>query len=246
MSRPVRDGAWCIECAEEDKCQMVRRKLGAWWCPKHRDLCHITANPSQYFPQLDRNALRNSSTDGRRTAEEIAPPVPTPETDAAPPDGSGVKMIMLAGAIKAWWLHRCPLCDRFYEQNQQCVHTGTKYSDQPACFTNAMWDSPLHQRYLAYRRDLLAALVDSQRYATYAPHNAIKGRWTDKFQTINDGAIMASDLMIVMSPKDIVTEGTDAEIIYAGDVGTPVLWVPMDHHTPETALADIDMFFEIN
>lgn len=243
--------AWCIECADNGITQPVKRRLGAWMCPIHRDIGHITGvNPS-----MNRNALKDSSTEGRRTAEQIAPPVPTPETDAAPPDGSGVKMIMLAGAIKAWWMYRCPVCGRMYERMGGCFHTGTKYAThyldwdhgkRPAMPLVPMWDSPLHQRYLAYRRDLLAALVASQRYATYAPHNAIKGRWTDKFQTINDGAIMASDLMVVMSPKDIVTEGTDAEIIYAGDVGTPVLWVPMDKHTPETALADIDLYFEIN
>ncbi len=194
----------------------------------------------------DRNLLRDASTNGRRTAEQIAPPVPTPETDAAPPDGSGVKIVMLAGAIKAWWLHRCPLCERFYDENTHCVHTGTKYGDAPACFTNPMWDSPLHQRYLTYRRDLQAALIASNRYLTYAPHMAMKGKWTEKAQAINDMAIQMSDLMIVMSPKDIVTEGTDAEIIHAAMVETPVLWVPMDKHTPETALEDIDMFFEIN
>lgn len=239
------DAAWCIECAEQGTFSRVFRKLGAWWCPIHRDLGHITASPNKVM--LDRNVLRANAMSGHRSVEEIAPPVPTPQTDAAPPDGNVVKMVMLAGAIKAWWMHRCGLCGRFYDEPQaRCCHTGTPYMDsRDEHPTFPMWDSPLHREYLNFRNQFQAALIASQRYATYAPHNAIKGRWHERFQGINDGAIYACDLMVVMSPKAVPTEGTDKEVITAAEADKPVIYIPSDTFTPEMALGMVDEFFDI-
>lgn len=219
---------WCQECADEGIVQRVFNRFGAWLCPVHRDLCHIT------------------NEQPKRSADEIAPPVPTPETDAAPPEGDDTKLIMLAGAIKAWWMHQCDLCQRFYDKQTSCTHAGTQYLNHPVIRTHPMWDSPLHQQYLAYRRDLQAALIATNRYLTYAPHNAFKGRWMElRAQQVNDAAIAASDLMVVMSPANIPTDGTDAEVIKAAESDTSVLYVPCTTFSADGALSAIDEFFEI-
>src|SRR5437868_1441487 len=104
LDQPV----YCQECQDDGRVQIVRRRLGAWMCPIHRDLCHITTTMrgacnvtiGRASDAVIRNELRERTTRDGRSAEEIAPPIPTPETDAAPPDGSGIKVIMLAGAIK--------------------------------------------------------------------------------------------------------------------------------------------------
>lgn len=234
-----RHAAWCLECEKNGKVQRVQHKMGAWICPVHFDRAQVTHNP-------DRNVLRENATKGQRSAEEIAAPIPTPETDAAPPDGGNVKMIMLAGAIKAWWLHVCPLCNRFYDEPSQCVHTGTNfYPGAGPVSTFPMWDSSMHREYLKFRNEFQAGLIATQRYATYAPHNAIKGRWSDKFQGINDAAIANSDLMVVMSPKNIPTEGTDAEVIFAADHDIPILYVPSNRFSAPTAVGMVDEFFDI-
>lgn len=233
---------WCIECADAGKVQIVRQRLGAWNCPTHRDLGHVRFTN----PRGDRNELRERATANARSAEEIAPPIPTPETDAAPPDGSGIKVIMLAGAIKAWWLHSCPICDRFHDQPTMCKHTGTAaFEKLRAVPTVPMWDSPLHRNYLKFRNEFQAGLIATNRYLTYAPHNAIKGRWVERMQAVNDAAIANSDLMVVMSPRNIPTDGTDAEVIYAAEHDVPILYVPSDRFTPATAVAMVDEFFDI-
>ena len=132
-----------------------------------------------------------------------------------------------------------------YDVNQQCVHTGTKYGDEPACFTNAMWDSDLHRQYLRFRNEFQAGLIATNRYLTYAPHNAIKGRWVERMQAVNDAAIQNSDLMVVMSPKNIPTDGTDAEVIFAAEADVPILYVPADRFTPVTAVDMVEEFFDI-
>lgn len=241
----TRHTVWCLECEADGNLQQVQRRLGAWVCPIHSDLCHITANPD--LGRVNRNDLRADALSKGRSVDEIAPPVATPETDAAPPEGDDTKIVFLAGAIKAWWMHKCSWCERFYDKSTECVHTGTRWGDGKyrPIDTEPMWDTPLHQQYVRYRRDLQAILIASNRYLTYAPHNAYKGRWVEKAQLGNDANIALADLMVVMSPPNIPTDGTDKEVITAAYDDTSVLYVPSDKFTAETALWTIDMFFEI-
>lgn len=88
-----------------------------------------------------------------------------------------------------------------------------------------MWDSPLHKEYIAWRNEVRAVLID-HGYLTYAPHEAFKGTWTERAQAINDAGIQMADLMLVLSPRDIPTLGTDDEVLIAERYGTPVLSTP--------------------
>lgn len=120
--------------------------------------------------------------------------IPTMETDAAPPQ-DGVKMIILAGAIKHWW-----------DEN---------------------WDTPEHWEYAEWRHEASAALV-AAGYLVYRPHEAFKGTWSERAQQVNDAAIEAADLMLILSSEDTPSEGTDAEAEYAKAVGTLVCRVTSD------------------
>ena len=173
---------------------------------------------------MHRNDLRSAALDKGRSVEEIAPPVPTPETDAAPPGDTSTKFIFLAGAIKYWWLHKCPKCNRLFDDRSLCAH-GDTLNSIAKVWTVQLWDSPEHQKYLKWRRDLRAALIENG-YLTYAPHEAFKGRWDERAQAVNDAGIAVCDLMVVLSDVGWISEGTDAEVYYARTVNTPVIWTP--------------------
>lgn len=146
---------------------------------------------------------------------------PTPETDAAPPERGCKGLVFLAGAIKNWWLSSCENCGHLWEPadpQEPCPWCGD-YARRE------LWGGPEHRAYVAWRNEVRAALVKAG-YLTYAPHEAFKGTWTERAQAVNDAAIAAADLMVVMSPNGLVTEGTDAEVAYAERVGTPVVYAP--------------------
>ena len=88
-----------------------------------------------------------------------------------------------------------------------------------------LWDSPLHKEYVEHRNYIRRMLVQ-EGYLTYAPHEAFKGTWDERAQAVNDAGIAACDVMLVLSPSGIPTEGTDEEVAYAERVGTPVMYVP--------------------
>jgi hypothetical protein len=76
-----------------------------------------------------------------------------------------------------------------------------------------------------WRNDVRALLI-ANGFLTYAPHEAFKGTWADRAQAINDAAIAASDVMLVLSPPGVITNGTDDEVDYAIKVGTRVEYAP--------------------
>jgi hypothetical protein len=159
-------------------------------------------------------------------------PTPTASlvTDAAPPTGEMTALIVLAGAIKYWWLYRCPACTALYDHPDETCAT-------PHCLgrPEQLWDSAEHHQYLDWRNQLRAALIERSAL-TYAPHEAFKGTWVENAQIINDAAIQAADLMVVMSPEGIPTEGTDAEVLVAAAAQTPVLRLPCGAMGIEEAL----------
>jgi hypothetical protein len=86
------------------------------------------------------------------------------------------------------------------------------------------WDTPEHRRYVAWRDDVARELV-ARGYLIYRPHTAFKGTWNEKAQAVNDAAIEAADAFLVLSDLDAFrSEGTLAEILHAGRVGTPVVY----------------------
>jgi len=145
--------------------------------------------------------------------------VPSHETDAAPPDRGCQGLVFLAGAIKYWWLKKCDRCGHVAAEDARycpnCDWTGI----------HEIWGTKEHHDYTRWRDDVRHWLI-AEGYLTYAPHMAFKGTWLESAQAVNDAAIAASDLMLVLSPPGIPTEGTDDEVDYARKVGTPVFWLP--------------------
>lgn len=88
------------------------------------------------------------------------------------------------------------------------------------------WESPLRHEYFKHREGVRESLVH-EGYLTYAPWDAFKGAWTERAQAINDAAIAAADLVLVLTPNHIPADGTADEIAYARRVHTRVLrWPP--------------------
>lgn len=102
-----------------------------------------------------------------------------------------------------------------------------KYWWQPG-----LWDSPLHRKYVAHRNDVRKRLIEAG-YLTYAPHEAFKGTWVEAAQAVNDAAIRACSVMLVLSPfkhpetgETIITDGTDDEVRLAQKLRKPVYYHP--------------------
>lgn len=87
------------------------------------------------------------------------------------------------------------------------------------------WDSPRHQEYTHWRDAVRVALVKAG-CAVYSPHRAIQGRWNEKLQEINNAAIRASDIIIVLTPPDTPADGTEQEIEYALQNGIGIMFAP--------------------
>lgn len=142
--------------------------------------------------------------------------VPKWDTDAAPPEYQSKGLVILAGAIKYWWLYVCDTCSLTYMEEQVCTCGGT---------TSALWGGPEHTEYVKWRQTVNDLLI-AEKYLVYRPHEAFKGTWTEDAQVVNDCVIRASKAMLVLSPPNIPTEGTDAEVEIAHSVGVPVIYGP--------------------
>lgn len=141
------------------------------------------------------------------------------DTDAAPPEYESKGLIFLAGAIKYWWLHVCQDCKEIYMSHQdQCVECG-------GYEVLNLWGGPEHTEYVQWRKDVNDLLI-AEKYLVYRPHEAFKGTWTDDAQAVNNIGIYVSKVMLVLSPPNIPTEGTDAEVEIARGYGKPVIYAP--------------------
>lgn len=158
---------------------------------------------------------------------------PTHATDAAPPERGCKGIIFLAGAIKYWWLKKCnrPGCGTILPEDAEvCTHeyrsaqTG-RYEVCGSTDIHELWGGPEHVRYVQWRNDVRNFLI-LNGFLTYAPHEAFKGTWDPRAQAVNDAGIAASDAMLDLSPRGILTEGTDDEVRYAARVDTPVILAP--------------------
>ena len=87
------------------------------------------------------------------------------------------------------------------------------------------WGTPKHNEYITWRTALEAALVKAG-FAVYCPYKAIRGRWNEKLQRINDAGISSSDVFINMTPKDIPAAGTDGEVKLADSMLVNVVLAP--------------------
>lgn len=144
---------------------------------------------------------------------------PTHNTDAAPPEYQSKGLVFLAGAIKYWWLHVCNNCKAEYITAQdECIECGHNE-------VYNLWGGHEHTCYTGWRDQVQRKLI-AERYLSYAPHMAFKGTWYEDAQVINDAAIRASNVMLVLSPPNIPTLGTDEEVKIAHSAGVPVIYAP--------------------
>lgn len=78
------------------------------------------------------------------------------------------------------------------------------------------WDTVERREYFHWR-DLASVTLVAAGHLVYRPHEAFKGMWDDNDgdafgQLVNDAAIVASNLVVVLTPPGIPSEGTDAEL----------------------------------
>lgn len=76
------------------------------------------------------------------------------------------------------------------------------------------WDTPQHWQYAEWRDRVSSSLVDDG-YLVYRPHEAFKGRWDERAQSVNDLILRTADVILNMTPDGVPSLGTDGEIMYA-------------------------------
>jgi hypothetical protein len=87
------------------------------------------------------------------------------------------------------------------------------------------WMSPEHVRYDEWRTKVVQTLVEMGHLA-YLPHRAWQGTWNESAQAINNVVIQVADVIIVLTPEGVPSEGTDEEIKEAHKRGTDVIYFP--------------------
>lgn len=100
------------------------------------------------------------------------------------------------------------------------------------------WDSERHKAYTEWRDAVRVALVKAG-CAVYSPHRAIQGSWNEKLQLINDAAIKASDLIVVLTPPGVPADGTEGEMMVAKDNGV------LMHMCPPAGAEGIERLLEV-
>jgi len=86
-------------------------------------------------------------------------------------------------------------------------------------------DSEEYKQYATWRDAVRVALIHAG-HLVYSPHRAWQGAWHEKAQFVNDAAIVNSDVVIILSPPDTVSVGTDAELLVAEEHGRHVIQLP--------------------
>jgi hypothetical protein len=98
-------------------------------------------------------------------------------------------------------------------------------------WADGMWDTDQHREYTQWRGAVRVACVKAG-HLVYSPHRAWQGAWSENAQRVDDMAIEAADVLLDLTPSGITANGTEAEILHAHKVGTPV--IPGPPGTAET------------
>lgn len=85
----------------------------------------------------------------------------------------------------------------------------------------AWWGPPRegtheHDHYLAWR-ETVDRHITRAGHLTYRPHEAFKGPWDERGQVVNDAILLVADVILNLTPPGVPSEGTDAEMVVAGD-----------------------------
>lgn len=84
------------------------------------------------------------------------------------------------------------------------------------------WGSPDHVHYVEARLKVRDELV-KEGHCTYFPNEAIKGSWTERAQLINNAAVQAADVFLMLVMDKIPMDGTLAEAAIAEDAGVRII-----------------------
>lgn len=87
------------------------------------------------------------------------------------------------------------------------------------------WMSPEHIRYDEWRTKVEEAMI-AAGFLVYKPYTAFKGTWNEEAQRINNAVISIADVLLVLTPDGVPSEGTDEEIEHAEQVGTKIVYTP--------------------
>lgn len=102
------------------------------------------------------------------------------------------------------------------------------------------WETEAHWEYTAHRDRVNDYLVE-RGVLVYRPHEAFKGAWDERAQSVNDAAILASELIINLMPVGVPSVGTESELWLCEHNNRTVLWCP-----PGTPLSQLDQFLGAN
>lgn len=87
------------------------------------------------------------------------------------------------------------------------------------------WMTPEHVRYVEWRQKVTDALV-GDGYLIYQPHAAWKGTWNEAAQAVNNVVIGICDVMVILTPPGVTSDGTDEEERQAKALGIPRVAAP--------------------
>lgn len=99
------------------------------------------------------------------------------------------------------------------------------------------WMSPEHLRYDEWRTKVEEAMI-AAGFLVYKPYTAFKGTWSEEAQRINNAVISIADVLLVLTPEGVPSEGTDEEIEHAELIGTKIGYVAPPLPTRDSSTLD--------
>jgi hypothetical protein len=90
---------------------------------------------------------------------------------------------------------------------------------------NENWQTKDHLAYDDWRRRVNDALV-ARNYLVYRPHEAFKGAWDERAQSVNDMVLRSADVILNLTPPGVPSLGTDAEMLYASNFDSIIIDAP--------------------
>ena len=85
--------------------------------------------------------------------------------------------------------------------------------------------TPAYDLYNEWRNAVRVAMV-REGHLVYSPHRAWQGAWHESAQTVNNMAIIESEVVVVLTPPEVPSVGTDAEIEVARHNGVDIIFAP--------------------
>lgn len=100
------------------------------------------------------------------------------------------------------------------------------------------WDTQAHWDYVDWRTVVSDGLVEDG-WLVYRPHEAFKGRWDERAQSVNDLVLRTSDVICNLTPPGVPSLGTDGEILYAQNHSNALVVAAPPVKNRETGIAEL-------